>query len=204
MVSGELAFHEQPMPRGYSLIELVFVLALVVIVAGAAVPSITGGLDRVRTRAAATYVASRLMLARLEAVKRSTFVGVQFSQQSDGYWIRTYVDGNGDGVLTRDITQGVDLPLGPPMQLDQQFPGVQFGICSGVTAITPGDAFNPGDPIQTGQSTVVSFNPNGSSTSGTLYIRGRLANQLAVRVLGVTARTRVLRFNFQDGTWQTP
>jgi prepilin-type N-terminal cleavage/methylation domain-containing protein len=191
------------MNRGYTLIEVIFVLALVVVMAGVAIPVFAGAVERSRASAAAAYVSGRLMLARLEAVKRSAFVGVQFAQQTDGYWIRTYVDGNGDGVLARDISRGIDVPLGPPTQLEHQFPGVRFGICPGVTAIVPGDAFDPTDPIQIGQSTVMSFNPNGSSTAGTVYIRGDRANQLAVRVLGTTARSRVMRFDFQDGRWRT-
>jgi prepilin-type N-terminal cleavage/methylation domain-containing protein len=190
------------MSRGYSLIELIFVLALATVAAAASIPALAGGIERSRTSAAATYVSNRLMHARLEAVKRSAFVGVQFVQQADGYWMRTYVDGNGDGVLARDITRGIDFALGPATQLEQQFSGVHFGIWSGVTSIAVGDSFDPNDPIQIGPSTVMSFNPNGSSTAGTLYIRGNQANQFAVLVLGTTARSRVLRFDFQDRTWQ--
>lgn len=192
------------MSRGYSLIEVLVVMALVVIVAGAAIPFAHASIDRSRTEGAAGYMAGRLMLARFEAVNRSAFVAIQFVQKTDGYWFRSYVDGNGNGVLGRDISRGTDRPLGPELRLDQQFPGVRFGICPGVTAVVPGDPFDASDPIQIGQSTVMSFNPNGSSTAGTLYIRGTRANQFAVRVLGVTARSRIFRFDFQDGKWRMP
>lgn len=177
------------MSRGYSRIEVLVVLALVVIVAGAAIPFAHSTIDRSRTARAASYMSSRLMLARFEAVNRSAFVAIQFVQRVDGYAFRSYVDGNGNGVLARDISRGTDRPLGSKLRLDQQFPGVHFGIWPGVTAVVPGDPFDPGDPIQIGQSTVMSFNPNGSSTAGTLYILGTCANQFAVRVLGVTARS---------------
>jgi Type II transport protein GspH len=180
------------------------VVTLMAILAATAVPLAHNSLDRSRTAGAASYVASRLMLARLEAVKRSTFVGVQFVQKPDGYWFRTYADGNGNGVMARDIGRGVDPPIGTDERLDRQFPGVTFGICPGVTPVVPGDPFDINDPIQTGQSTIVSFNPNGSSTAGTLYVRGLPGNQFAVRVLGVTARARVLHFDFADGKWHTP
>jgi prepilin-type N-terminal cleavage/methylation domain-containing protein len=192
------------MSRGYSLIEVLVVLVLLVLVAGAALPFALATLDRSRTAGAARYLSSRLMLARFEAVNRSAFVAVQFVQRVDGYWFRTYVDGNGNGVLARDISRGTDRPLGPEQRLDQQFSGVTFGICPGVTAVVPGDPFDIGDPIQIGQSTVMSFNPNGSSTAGTLFIRGAGATQFAVRVLGVTARSRIFHFDFSDGTWRTP
>ena len=137
-------------------------------------------------------------------MKRSTFVAVQFVQKPDGYWFRTYLDGNGNGVLARDINRGVDLPIGNDERLDRQFTGVTFGICPGVTPVVPGDPFDVSDPIQIGQSTLMSFSPNGSSTAGTIYIRGVQTSQFAVRVLGVTARARIFHFDFSDGKWRTP
>lgn len=191
------------MARGYSLLEVLLVLAFVAILSATAVPLTLSSLDRSRTAAAATYVASRLMQARFEAIKRSAFVGIQFVEKDDGYWFQTYVDGNGNGVLTRDISRGIDRPLGPAEQLGRRFSGVSFGMCPNVTAVVPGDPFDTSDPIQIGSSTVMTFNANGSSTSGSLYIRGSGLTQLAVRVLGVTARSRILRFDFQDGQWRT-
>jgi len=190
--------------RGYSLIEVLVVLTVIVTTAAAAVPLALNGLDRSRAAGAASYVANRLMLARLDAVKRSKFVAVQFVLRPDGYWIGTYADGNGNGVLSRDISRGVDVAVGPEQRLDQQFPGVTFGICAGVPPVATGDALNPADPIQIGSSSLMSFNPNGSSTAGTLYIRGSCPNQFAVRVLGVTARTRIFHFDAADGRWRTP
>jgi type II secretory pathway pseudopilin PulG len=186
---------------------LIEVLAVVVVIgttAAAAVPLALNSLDRSRTAGAASYVASRLMLARLDAVKRSTFVAVQFVLKPDGYWFRAYADGNHNGVLSRDISRGVDLPIGTDQRLDRQFPGVAFGICAGVPPVVTGDSFDTTDPIQIGQSTLMSFNPDGSSTAGTLYIRGTCPNQFAVRVLGVTARARVFHFDVADGKWRTP
>ena len=190
--------------RGYSLIEVLAVVTLIVILAAAAVPLAHNSLDRSRTAGAASYVASRLMLARLEAVKRSTFVAVHFVLKPDGYWFRTYADGNGNGVLARDISRGVDLPISTDERLDRQYPGVTFGICPSVTPVVPGDPFNTSDPIQVGRSTLLSFSPDGSSTAGTVYLRGALTNQFAVRVLGVTARARILHFDFTDGAWRAP
>ena len=79
--------------RGYTLIEVLAVLALMATTAAAAVPLALNSLDRSRTAGAASYVASRLMLARFDAVKRSTFVALQFVLKPDGYWFRPYQDG---------------------------------------------------------------------------------------------------------------
>jgi len=188
--------------NGYSLLEVLVAVSLMAIVAGAAIPLAQGGLDRTRASAAANYVAGRIALARFEAVKRSAFVAIRFVDGPDGYWLRAYVDGNGDGVLSRDITRGIDRPISIDERLDHHFPGITFGIQPNVTSVDPGQPFNAGDPIQIGASALLSFSPTGSSTSGTLFVRGRHSSQFAVRVLGVTGRTRVLRFDFQDGTWR--
>ncbi|HEV3218092.1 MAG TPA: GspH/FimT family pseudopilin [Vicinamibacterales bacterium] len=190
------------MVRGYSLLEVLLALAFISIVAGTAIPLALSSLDQSRTAAAAAYISSRLMEARFEAVKRSAFVGVQFVRQDDGYWFQTYVDGNGNGVLAGDISLGIDRPLGPAEQLEQRFAGVTFGICPNVTAVMPGYPFNPDDPIQIGPSTVMSFSPNGSSTAGTVYIRGLNLTQFAVTVSGITAQSRIRHFDFGNGQWR--
>ena len=89
--------------RGYTLIELLAVFAVIATTAAAAVPLALSNLDRSRTAGAASYVASRLMLARLAAVKRSTFVAVQFVLKPDGYWVRHSRDENGNPL--RDVQE---------------------------------------------------------------------------------------------------
>jgi hypothetical protein len=58
------------------------------------------------------------------------------------------------------------------------------------------------DPIRVGRSRMLSFSPTGTSSTGTVYLRGRGRRQLAVRVLGVTGRIRALWFDFGAGRWQ--
>lgn len=188
--------------NGYSLLEVLVAIAVMAIAAGAAVPLVHGSVDRSRAAAGARYLAARLAMARFEAVKRSAFVAIRFTDGTDGCWLRTYVDGNGNGVLSADITRDIDWPISAAERLDYHFPGVTFGIEPGVTSLDPGQPLNVADPIQIGSSTLLSFNPNGSSTSGTLFIRGRRASQFAVRVLGATGRTRVFRFSFEEGIWR--
>ena len=188
--------------QGYSLIEVLVAITVMVIAAGAAIPFAFGSVDRSRAGAAASYVAGRIAMARFEAVKRSTFVAIRFVEREDGYWLRAYADGNGDGVSSRDISRNIDLPISSDERLDYQFPGVTFGIQPGVTSLDPGQLLDASDPIQIGASTLLSFSPAGSSTSGTLFIRGQRASQFAVRVLGVTGRTRTFQFNVVAGRWQ--
>jgi len=188
--------------KGYSLLEVLMAVAVSVIVCGAAVPLAHGSVDRTRAAAAARYVAGRLATARFEAVRRSVYVAIRFVDAADGYWMRLYADGNGNGVLTRDIARGVDPPISTDERLDYHFSHVAFGILPLVTGLDPGEPFNTGDPIQIGPSTLLSFSPTGACTSGTLFIRGLRGTQFAVRVLGATGRTRVFEFSFGNKTWQ--
>ena len=58
------------------------------------------------------------------------------------------------------------------------------------------------DGIRVGSSRILTLGPDGTATSGTLYLHGR-RGQYAVRVLGATGRTRVLRFDTGTGRWMT-
>jgi type II secretory pathway pseudopilin PulG len=185
---------------GYTLLEVLMAMTVTVIVGGAAVPLAHSSVDRSRALGAASYVAGRMAAARFEAVRRSACVAIRFSQQPDGYWLQTYVDGNRNGVRTADISSGIDVPLTAGERLDYHFSGVEFGIQPNVTGIDPGP-FNASDPIQIGSTTLLSFSPTGTSTSGTLFIRGLRGNQFAVRILGATGRTRILEFNAGKNVW---
>ncbi len=187
---------------GFSLVEMLFVSALAITIAGISVPLVLSSLDGLRTRGAARYLAGRLNLARMEAVKRSVYVALLIEGADTGYRYTFYADGNRNGVRTRDINGRIDRAIGPPERLDEKFAGVTFGILDGVAAIDSSDPLDASsDPIRFGRSNLLSFSPIGSATAGTFYLHGQGKEQMAVRVLGVTGRVRVLRFNFNTGRW---
>ena len=186
----------------FSLIELVFVLGVVATLASAAVFQAGAAVDEFRASGAARYVAARLQLARVRAVTRSRDTALRISRDSRGFLIAIYEDGNGNGVLTRDIQDGLDTPVGPAERLSEQFPGVDFGTLPAVPGVE--GSVPPGtDPIRLGNADSVTFTPIGTATSGSLYLLGRGASQYAVRIYGETARTRVLKFNARTRTWLT-
>ena len=57
------------------------------------------------------------------------------------------------------------------------------------------------DGVRVGLSRLLTMNPNGTSSSGTVYVRGRDRSQYAVRVLGATGRVRVLKYDYVRGRW---
>ncbi len=186
------------------MIELLCVVSIIAVVSAAAVPLVGDTLEGGRLAAASRHLASRFQLARMEAVKRSAYVGIRFEQRGDQYGFSMYVDRNANGIRTKDITSGIDVQLMPFERLPDQFPRIDFGILTDVSAVDAGTMLAAGsDPIRLGNANIASFSPNGSATAGTVYIRSH-RYQRAVRVLGVTGRIRTLRFDVRTGTWQEP
>ena len=187
---------------GFSMVELLFTIAITGTVTAIAVPQAVRALDGYRTGAAAHYLAELLGNVRSEAVRRSAFVGVRFDASTPDYRITTIVDGNGNGLRNADITKGIDRAVTAAETLAQHFDGVSFGILEGVPD-ADGHPVATGDGVRVGASRIVSMNPDGTSSSGTLYVHGRGRSQYAVRVFGATGRIRTLRYDFSQLKWMT-
>lgn len=184
------------------MIDLVAATALIVVLAAIAVPVAGGTLDRERVIIGARYLAGQLQRARLESLRRGQSVAVHVRIDHERTGCQLFIDGNGNGVLQRDIDRGVDPPLGPETWIDEQARAITLRInqpirdVTGSTTLTVGD-----DPLRIGATSLVSFSPDGGATSGTLYVAGRQGPQLAVRVFGATGRVRTLIFNVSTGQW---
>jgi prepilin-type N-terminal cleavage/methylation domain-containing protein len=187
---------------GYSLLELMAAMALSLTLAAAAIPEYLTALDDVRASGAVHHIAARLQRARMEAVMRSATVGVQFVQTTAGYSYAVYVDGNRNGVLTRDIQRGVDRLVIATERLPEQFNGVEFGAIPGLPPVDPGGTPPGTDPIRLGAGNIASFSALGTSSSGTVYIRSGRDVQYAVRIFGETGRTRMLKFDPRTRQWK--
>jgi type II secretory pathway pseudopilin PulG len=188
--------------HGYTFVELLFVIGTVATVSGVAVPQLLTGLDDFRTAGAARHVAARLQRARMDAVVRSADVGLQVTQAADGYSYAVYVDGNRNGVRSADIQRGIDKRLVAPERLSDHFAGVDFGAIPGLPAVDPGGTAPGTDPVLLGSGDMATFAASGTSSSGSLYIRGRRNTQLVVRIYGQTGKTRVLKFDARSRQWK--
>lgn len=188
--------------RGAALVDLVFSCSFVGVVAAIAIPTVHATRDRDATRVAAQYLATRIQVVRLEALKRNTTVSLRFDPIELGR-VGVYVDGNGDGVLQRDIDAGTDYPLAPDIRLADHFSSVAFRIANDVPDPDGNQTLAAGsDPIRLGASNFLSFSPLGSATSGTVYLAGQAGTQVCVRVLGSTGRLRVLWFDAASRAWR--
>ena len=188
--------------QGMSLIELLIGCGVLSVLLGMALPIVLTTRDDMSVRGAARHLAGQAMLVRAQAVRRGTAVGLRFESTTDGYRYGSYVDGDGDGIRTTDILEGVDTELHPAERLRDRFPSVSFALDPGLPPVdgrrAVGDRF---DPIRLGRSDILTYTPLGTSTSGSVYLKGRTGQQYAVRILGTTGRLRVLRFDAEAGAW---
>ena len=185
--------------QGLTLLELVFVISLMAVIAGVAIPLTGDALDNARTCSAARYLAGQIVNSRMDAVNRSRAVGLWFDASTPDYGIRRYVDGNGNGVRASEIRSGIDKPDGNEKRMADDFPNVRFGLTEGLPDVD-GVRGTGTDGVRIGTARILTMSPDGTATSGTLYIQGKRA-QYAVRVLGATGRTRVLEFDRGRQAW---
>ena len=172
--------------------DLVFSCAALCVMCAVAIPQTLSTIERARGFAAARYLASRMALARAQAVSRSTSIALRFLVTPSGVSIGVIQDGNRNGVRAREIDLQIDRLIEAPIVLSQLFPGVDIDL----TPQTPGS-----DPVQLGGSNLLSFTAHGTASSGSVYVRGRDGTQWVVRVLGATGRTRVLRYVPASSEW---
>src|SRR5439155_7057666 len=88
---------------GYSFLELIFALGLIVTVVATATPQLMLTVDDARAAGAARFVAAKLRETRMNAIARSTDVGLEFVSTPSGYTYAAYIDGNRNGVRTAEI-----------------------------------------------------------------------------------------------------
>jgi type II secretion system GspH-like protein len=191
-----------PADRGAALIDVVFALGLVAVLSGIAISAMQSAREFRAARSGARYVAVRLQQARMESLKRNVVVAVRFDPDDQSRFA-VYGDGDGDGVLQSDIEQGIDRLITPAARLTDDLGPVTLRINQNVPEPETGAPLTAGDdPLRIGRSTLLSFSPLGTATSGTLYLAGPAGPQMAIRILGSTGRMRVLRFDTAARQWR--
>lgn len=193
--------------QGFEVAELVVSLAVLSLVMMLALPALSHFSSGLRLRLAATELEGALRSARSLAILLDTEVAVKFRPRADGtYTWSVYRDGNGNGVLNRDITAGIDPLVTQPRVLEELGRRMRFGFPPGPPARDPGDPSKrlrfADDPIRFNESDLASFGPLGTSTPGSLYVTDGQSRLMAVRVFGRTGKVKVIAYDFGAEVWK--
>jgi type II secretion system protein H len=189
---------------GFTLLELLTVIAILGMVAATAVPSWMTLRRRAAVRSAAAEIRMVFHATRARAIARSDHAGLRFTRNGSQWQFAVYDDGDADGVRNDDIAARIDRCVIPPQHLFQQPQLVSIGLLPNEIRDPDGDRLRPTDaPIQFGRSAICSFSPMGSSTSGTIYLTDDGGSLYAVRVYGATAKIRLLRYDAALRRWES-
>jgi len=188
--------------QGFTFAELLFAVGVASVLSAAAAPQLLAGLDEWRTRGAVRYLSSRLYRARMESAIRNVDTAVRFAVAGSTIEYFTVVDGNRNGVRAADLQSGVDRIIDHRERLADRFAGVDFGTLPGLPPVDPSGAAPGTDPIRLGSGDMVTFTPLGSSSPGSLYVRGRGHVQYVLRMFAETGRIRILRYYPGTREWK--
>ena len=185
--------------HGYTLIELLIIVAIVGLVLGVAYPNFLKMQRRIALRSAAGELRSIFHLARMRAISRGLNTGVKFVLLGGTWHFATYQDGDRDGVRNDDINKGIDKMIAPPRIVFSQSHIVTIGVIDVPVKDPDGDLVK--SPVTFNQSTLCSFSPVGQATPGTIYITDNDGDLWCVRVYGPTAKIRTLRYDRATKRW---
>lgn len=188
---------------GFSLIELLTAISIVAIVLLVAIPAFGSMRRQMAVRAASAELRSIFHLARSRAIARGRNCGLKFLEL-DGEWkFALYDDGDRDGVRNDDINRGVDRIVRAPRSVFPQSRIVTIGLLGIPMRDPDGDRLRiDASPVAFNRSAICSFSPVGEATPGTIYLTDQGRNLWAVRVLGATARVRMLRYDRGAERWE--
>jgi len=147
---------------GFTLMELMIVIAIIGIMSGIAIPNFIGWLPDYRLRNAARGLLTDVQQTRLLAVKNNQDCAIVFDTANKRYLICLDKGSDNSWSATNDNT------VYKTVNYTNYKAGVDFGHGSATTSATVSGSF-PGDNVSYGYN-IASFNARGTCTAGWVYL----------------------------------
>ena len=189
--------------RGMSLLELLVVLALIALFVVFTTANLTATQRQLDFDHFAREITSSLKQCRWKAFRDRCYTGVLIGHSGNGYEFSFYSDGNGNGIRTQEIDSGTDPAFHRTVPIRRASGDMEAAVLKeGAPEIPPKKGvLDPSDPVKFGKSSIISFSPDGQSSSGTLYLSCHSQKRMyAIVLYGPTARITLWKYSNQK--WQ--
>ncbi len=187
---------------GFSMVEMLVVVALLGLATAIAVPNIAEMRRKIDLERLARQVAGDAMRCRMEALTSCRNVGLIFAEAGGRPYYIMVADGNGKGVSREDFLKHVDRALGPRVWLDFLSAGTRIGIPRDWDVPDPsGDGLLEGEGLKVGRSGIISFSPYGHATPSSVYFNDGRGSMMVIRVNGGLGRVRAMLWRKGWSRW---
>jgi prepilin-type N-terminal cleavage/methylation domain-containing protein len=172
--------------QGFSLLELMIVLAIIAILSGLTIPNMIAYRPRAQLKSAIRDIFSNMQLARVKSLRDNRDWAIQFDTVANSYTLIS--DKGADGTFnTADDTNFKSVSL-------NDYPGISWGSLHGPRT---GSTSDPSDGISFSANRA-EFNPDGTAKSGTVYLN----NQKDSAAVGSSSSAgRIKAWSNYDSGW---
>ena len=184
---------------GNSLPELVILLGVTAAILQAVAPGWVRWRQRQRVEGAAGELALLVSALRVRSAVSGHAFGLRFRAAPPSLEWEIIEDGDGDGLRSEDIRRGVDTVIGTAFVLGDRYPGVHVGLPAEIRP--PGGGTLPSDGVAMGRSDLLSVHPEGTTSSGSIYLCNRWRDCAAVRTYGATGRVALWLWRTDTSAW---
>ena len=166
-------------------------MAVMTVILAVTLPGLGEARRAAELGAAARRIQGIMFRCRVQAIMKVRASAVVFERQPDRSW-RVFVveDGDGDGILRRDITSGTDRVVGEILHVETS--GAGLGILRGEFVPDPSGRGrlrgNLSDPVRAGRGDIITFTPRGTATPSSVYFSDRRGRMRVLRIYGSTGR----------------